>query len=72
VKKPKPPRNADDPEQSRRFIKAAQEAEADEPADDADVILRKLAREARGATVIGKTGPKAAGRKRSQNARSAG
>jgi len=43
MQKPKPPHNADDPAQSRRFIKAAQEAEADDPAEDADAILRKLA-----------------------------
>ena len=41
--KPRPPRNADDPEQSRRFIDMAREAGAEEPAEDADLILRRLA-----------------------------
>ncbi len=42
-RKPQVPRNADDPEQSRRFIETALGADAEEPAADADHILVKLA-----------------------------
>lgn len=43
TRKPSPPRNADNPEQSRRFIDAAREIGAEEPAEDADLILRRVA-----------------------------
>lgn len=42
-RKPRPPKDADDPEQSRRFIDMAQELGAAERAEDADQILRKVA-----------------------------
>jgi hypothetical protein len=42
-RKPRPPKNADDPEQSRRFIETARELEAEHPAGDVDTILRKVA-----------------------------
>ena len=37
----KPERKPDDPEQSRRFIEAAKEAQADETEKGADVAFRK-------------------------------
>lgn len=36
-------RNADDPEQSCRFIDMARELKAEEPASDSDQILRRVA-----------------------------
>lgn len=38
----KPERKPDDPEQSRRFIEAAREAEADETEDGADRVFKKV------------------------------
>jgi hypothetical protein len=41
-RKPKP--KPDDPEQSKRFIEAAREAEADESDEGADRAFRKIAK----------------------------
>lgn len=40
-------RQPDDPEQSRRFLEAAQEAQADETAKGADRAFRKVVRKAK-------------------------
>lgn len=40
----KPERKPDDPEQSKRFIDAAKEAEADETKDGADRAFKKVTR----------------------------
>jgi hypothetical protein len=40
--KPKSPQKADDPEQSKRFIDAAREAEADETDEGADKAFKKV------------------------------
>jgi hypothetical protein len=41
-RKPAPPRDADDPEQSRRFIDMAREVEADETPGATDRALEKV------------------------------
>lgn len=43
-RKPTPPRNADDPEQSRRFIDMAREVEADETPGALDRAFDKIIR----------------------------
>lgn len=56
ARKPSPPRNADNPEQSRRFIDTARQLEAEEPAEDVDLILRRLASGERQEKVIRRAG----------------
>jgi hypothetical protein len=41
-RKPKPPHNADNPEQSRRFIEAARNAEAGETPESTDWAFEKV------------------------------
>ena len=60
--KPSPPSNADNPEQSRRFIDAARKAEADEAPGATErgfeKVIPKTKRARKGSTAESELGPK--------------